>query len=71
MALAVVGEEEPLVVDVAAPTAELAAFVVAEGDPVGIGGQLLEAGLGNRGRSQKEQAHSAIQGNRRFGIGKA
>lgn len=36
-------EEETLVVDVASPAAELACFVVAKADPVGIGGQPLQA----------------------------
>ena len=53
VAVAIFCEKEIVVVDIAAPAAELAGLVVAEGDPVGVVGQLFERG-GMQGRTEAQ-----------------
>ncbi|MDT4822810.1 hypothetical protein FQZ97_560270 [compost metagenome] len=66
---AILGEEELRVVHVAAPAAQLAGFVMAQGDPVGIVGQCLEAfggevggGVGGGPGAQGEVRQNPFQG---------
>ncbi|MCY1448330.1 hypothetical protein D9M71_649900 [compost metagenome] len=66
---AILGEEELRIVHVAAPAAQLAGFVMAQGDPVGIVSQRLEAfggevggGVGGGPDAQGEVRQNPFQG---------
>ncbi|MNJ71795.1 hypothetical protein D3C77_683810 [compost metagenome] len=53
---AVLGEEERIIVHIAAPAAELGGFVMAQGNPVRGVGQLLETALVQHGRGMNRGA---------------
>ena len=63
---AVLGEEERIVVHIAAPAAELGGFVMAQGNPVRGVGQLLETALVQHGRGMNRGAGTQRQGSEAF-----
>ncbi|MNN05238.1 hypothetical protein D3C81_1179910 [compost metagenome] len=62
----VLGEEEAPVIDIAAPAAELGGLVVAQGNPVTVGGQLRKARVIERGSSLQRGAGTERQVGKAF-----
>ncbi|MNH17351.1 hypothetical protein D3C79_770200 [compost metagenome] len=63
---AILGEEERIIVHIAAPATQLGGFVMAQGNPVRGVGQLLDTALVQHGRGMNRGAGTQRQGSEAF-----